>query len=363
MARSNYLRIFRVLEEINRRRTIPDIYHEALEDRLVITFTQPSGPLKRSKTRRPKKEYKLQYENTKAHRVYVEILEDYPQLFIPFILATPPKSCETFKLGGFREKHDLSAVKVDLRPDIRRTLDNIANRKGFNQNRRYRRLICTLFPSGRKPATTAETQNCWAYRAAYLNAVHTIFSEQICSAMEVSPTAHSPECQAPQTTSCVEMKLPKQNYQDAIVLLELSLPIDTIKILFPSANERIICSLSPQSGRGPEPSTQIAEPGRHDSQSEQSTISQSEGYILRGASISAILSVFGPRIWGAIEKSQLRKWEKDNLSEETTDCVSIEIHPRRPHCSTCRVRIGFIDGTYIANRLYAHNRLHNPTYA
>lgn len=55
--------------------------------------------------------------------------------------------------------------------------------------------------------------------------------------MEVSLTAHSPECQAPQTTSCVEMKLPKQNYQDAIVLLELSLLIDIIKILFPSANE------------------------------------------------------------------------------------------------------------------------------
>lgn len=55
--------------------------------------------------------------------------------------------------------------------------------------------------------------------------------------MEVSLTAHSPKCQAPQTTSCVEMKLPKQNYQDAIVLLKLSLPIDTIKILFPFVNE------------------------------------------------------------------------------------------------------------------------------
>lgn len=65
----------------------------------------------------------------------MEILEDYPQLFIPFILATPPKSCETFKLGEFREKYNLSTVKVDLRPNIWWTLDNIANRKGFNQNR------------------------------------------------------------------------------------------------------------------------------------------------------------------------------------------------------------------------------------
>lgn len=273
MARSNYLCIFRVLEEINRRHTIPDIYHEALEDRLVITFTQPSGPLKWSKTHHLKKKYKLQYKNTNVYRVYVEILEDYPQLFIPFILATPPKSCKTFKLGEFWEKHDLSAVKVDLRPDIRRTLDNIANWKGFNQNWQYRRLICTLFSSGRKPAIITEIQNCWAYRAAYLNAMHTIFSKQICSAMEVSLTAYSPECQAPQTTSCVEMKLPKQNYQDAIVLLELSLLIDTIKILFPSANEWIICSLSLQSGRGLEPSMQIAELGCHDSQLEQSTIS------------------------------------------------------------------------------------------
>lgn len=48
---------------------------------------------------------------------------------------------------------------------------------------------------------------------------------------------YSPECQAPQTTLCVEMKLPKQNYQDAIVLLKLSLLIDIIKILFLSVNE------------------------------------------------------------------------------------------------------------------------------
>lgn len=212
MARSNYLRIFRVLEEINQRHTIPDIYHEALEDRLVITFTQPLGPLKQSKTHHPKKEYKLQYKNTNAHRVYMEILEDYPQLFIPFILATPPKSCKTFKLGEFQEKHNLSTVKVDLRPNIQQTLDNIANQKGFNQNQQYQHLICTLFPLGQKPATTAKTQNCWAYRAAYLNTIHTIFSKQICSAMEVSLMAYSPECQAPQTTLCMEIKLPKQNY-------------------------------------------------------------------------------------------------------------------------------------------------------
>ncbi|PYI28638.1 hypothetical protein BP00DRAFT_256236 [Aspergillus indologenus CBS 114.80] len=43
MARSNYLRILRILEEINRCCVIPDIYYKVLEDCLVITFTQPSG--------------------------------------------------------------------------------------------------------------------------------------------------------------------------------------------------------------------------------------------------------------------------------------------------------------------------------
>jgi hypothetical protein len=76
---------------------------------------------------------------------------------------------------------------------------------------------------------------------------------------------YSPECQAPQTTLCMEIKLPKQNYQDAIILLKLSLLIDIIKILFPSANKQIIYLLLPQSGRGPEPSTQIVEPGCYDS--------------------------------------------------------------------------------------------------
>jgi hypothetical protein len=75
--------------------------------------------------------------------------------------------------------------------------------------------------------------------------------------------------------------------------------------------------------------------------------------IFQEASVSAISPIFGSRIGNAIEESQLREWEKANSSHDTTDCVSMEIHPQQPHNGIFRLRIGFVAGTYIANKLYA----------
>lgn len=141
-------------------------------------------------------------------------------------------------------------------------------------------------------------------------------------------------CQTLRTTECVGMKLPKQNYQDAIISVEVCLTEDLIKTLFPSACERILSLASLYS-------------------SEECVQKNNNQDFFQEASVSAISPIFGPRIGNAIEKSQLREWEKADSSHDTTDCVSIEVQPQQPHNGIFRLRIGFIAGTYIANKLYA----------
>lgn len=144
MVRSNHLRFMNVLRELNRRETIPQVYLKDLEQRLVVTFKK-SVPGRRipNKARRSKEEYKLQYTAKKAQQIYVEVAEDLPYLYIPFILAISPKSCEKFDLGLFRRER--LTETVNLKDNIRLILEDIATRNEFDQDRLFRKLIRTLF--------------------------------------------------------------------------------------------------------------------------------------------------------------------------------------------------------------------------
>lgn len=144
MVFSRSLRVFDILQEINRRRTIPAFYREILEERLIITF-KPLGVQKRGKTPRSKEEYRVKYKEKKAQKVYLEILEDYPHIFIPFILAITPKGCERFNVTEFRQNHGLTE-KIDLGDHVRATLESIARKRMFSQNPLFQLLIESVFP-------------------------------------------------------------------------------------------------------------------------------------------------------------------------------------------------------------------------
>lgn len=222
-----------------------------------------------------------------------------------------------------------------------------------------------------KPITSAETNNYWAYQAADLKAIRDIFGNDIYQGVEKSPTRIlEAKCQTLQTTECVGMKLPKQNYQDVIISLEICLTEDLVKTLFPSAWKKIlsVASLSTTGACDQKSIPLVKTPGYQDGLSSKyacmskfflwinlhAYLRKVENSVLfQEASVSAISFIFGPCIGNAIEKSQLREWEKTNSSLNTTDCVSIEIHPQQPHNSTFHLRVGFIAGTYIASKLYA----------
>lgn len=75
-------------------------------------------------------------------------------------------------------------------------------------------------------------------------------------------------------------------------------------------------------------------------------------FTLQRASVSAISSTFSPCVCDAIEKSQLRAWEKNNLLLDITDCVTMETSREQPHHGTIRMRLGSVAGLYIAKNLY-----------
>ncbi|KAL4777188.1 hypothetical protein BDW60DRAFT_95 [Aspergillus nidulans var. acristatus] len=75
--------------------------------------------------------------------------------------------------------------------------------------------------------------------------------------------------------------------------------------------------------------------------------------VFQAAHTSGIPLIFGPRIAEAIEKSQLREWQKRHSFLETTDCDSLKVYSQHPANAVFHLHIGFVSGTYIARTLYA----------
>jgi hypothetical protein len=76
-------------------------------------------------------------------------------------------------------------------------------------------------------------------------------------------------------------------------------------------------------------------------------------FTLKGASISAIVSLFTSKIREAIEASHLRAWEKEVHLLDTTDCVEMKIYRRDPQRGTISIRIGYTIGYPILTELFA----------
>lgn len=108
-----------------------------------------------------------------------------------------------------------------------------------------------------KPITTAESDEHWAYFAADLKAVRNIFGSPICDAVESAPVRIREIAKTPtrQTTECVRTNFPQQNFQDAIVWLDVGSAGELAGTLFPRIDQRsllthqeIIMQAAPMSG-------------------------------------------------------------------------------------------------------------------
>lgn len=190
-----------------------------------------------------------------------------------------------------------------------------------------------------KPVTGVEEDNFWTYGVADMNAIRNILSETIYTLIERSPRrVHESSTQSFQTkTECVKMKIPRQNYQDAILSLEVGID-DESELLFRNIFQDWM--LHRDSSR------------KSQSGSITSFNLQNSGHgvlKLENASVLAI-TTFGSRVDNAVRESQLKKWENENASEYT-QCLAMEINPQT-YYGIIHIRVGFIAGTHMASQLY-----------
>jgi len=184
------------------------------------------------------------------------------------------------------------------------------------------------------------------YDAARLEVIRDIFGDRIYNAIERSPMRmrEIATSRMPQITQCVRASFSQQSFQDAILCLDVGPAVEFARILFPQTSH-------------------MTAPLENESYTGASTLSEHEGistsrledhayFTLTGASVSAISSIFNPTVGDAIKKSDLREWEKGHLLLDTTDCVTMELHRKEPHCGTIRLRVQCIAGVQIAHILY-----------
>lgn len=139
-------RINDIFQELNQSRTIPSLYQDALEDRLLITCQRFSRQQRQTVPRAPN-EYRSQHQRKKASTVYLKILDCDPHLFLPFILAITPKACETFNVFKFQQQK-AEGNRLVLNDSAKLILEDIAKNCKIDSNPHFRRLIEALFPKG-----------------------------------------------------------------------------------------------------------------------------------------------------------------------------------------------------------------------
>ncbi|KAA8652771.1 protein hrmA [Aspergillus tanneri] len=347
--------ISRIYDDLRCSRTIQPLYWDTLEERLLI-FCKPSLRLPRIQTRRSKGEYMSQYRHKKAQGVYLDVLENYTRIFLPFLLAVSARACPRIDLVAVSQ-HLSKQPRIKVNRSTRSILENAAEKVGVFESTNFKRLAELLFvPDDCQtptPTTGAGTEDSWTYNASNLDAVADIFGERIYSAVESSAgrLIEKAKSSISRITESIRSKFPRNNSEDAIVCLNIGFGSDLIRSLFPTAY-RSLFSLETNSRE-----QLVTNSARVLLQQQGPIISATEDrnayFTIEGASVSAIDSIFGPQICQAIQESQLRKWEIEHSLIRTTDCVTVDICRKQPQYGIIRLRIGFGLGIIIANSLHA----------
>lgn len=139
-------RICQVVGVLDQRQSIPSEYEPIFEERIVL-ICNPLERLPRKATPRPKAEYKAHDLLKKARKIYLEVLERFPLVFVPFILAVSPASCQTWKASEMWR--DLQGCKATpLSNNIYNYMERLAIDRGIHQTAVYKRIKQLLYPKG-----------------------------------------------------------------------------------------------------------------------------------------------------------------------------------------------------------------------
>lgn len=230
--------IYRKRDEISLTRNIPSSDIEVLDQRLAIAF----GPASKHKPQRKRVEgqknidYRGPHQRKKACAVYLQVLEEDPFIFIPFILVVSPRQCETLNVVLFRQHHSRRRIHF-YSNQAWSVIRSIAAKHNFEQNQTFQSFTKSLDET-KPPATGAEGQDAYVLEASDFTSIKRIFGETICNAVQCSPAQIISGKTGPLTTG-VRTKVPLQRPQDTIVSISVGAGIEVAKVLFPSASHKI----------------------------------------------------------------------------------------------------------------------------
>ena len=139
--------IYNVHKEIRKRGAIPSHRHKELEDRLVIACKE-SQRQPRAEVPRERKEILAKARQKKAHKLYLQVLDEDCHIFLAFILAISPRACCSFNLDSFFRHYEGRQCKLQLGIETKGLLDEIASRRGLIRNPHLDKLMKLVFPQG-----------------------------------------------------------------------------------------------------------------------------------------------------------------------------------------------------------------------
>jgi hypothetical protein len=138
--------ITHIHDEITRTDNIPATYWETLDERILI-FGKSHGRLPRNEEPRKKQEYMSHFRLKNAQKVYVSVLERAPHYFIPFLLATSPRACQSIKLDNIIDCLNKPS-RLPLNKNIQSIIEKAARKAAIFDSSNFQRLIQLLFAQG-----------------------------------------------------------------------------------------------------------------------------------------------------------------------------------------------------------------------
>jgi hypothetical protein len=145
-ASRHWSRVDKISKEIDQRQTIPSKYRASLGERLVVACKLLARQPRRE-TLRSRQEIQAHHLLKKAQSAYLEILDDAPHLFLPYVIATPPKSCGRYDSSEFCRSHK-QKNRIRIGDKVKTTLEDIANENEFSQSPHYKIIVEQLFSEG-----------------------------------------------------------------------------------------------------------------------------------------------------------------------------------------------------------------------
>lgn len=245
----DFTAVYRKMDEIETSQTIPAADQTLLGERLAIACVAQETQQRRLKPLE-NREYLLQTRQRKARRIYLEVLEKDPCIFLAFILTVSPRVSYRIDISRFFQQH--RERKIFLSNDANLLLWKIAIKHGVDKTVHFRKLMRSIFEL-RPPVTGAEAEgneNC-SLDMCDLSAIRIAFGDKICDAIERSPTHLSKKLNGhfSRTTECIQTKVPYDGYQDTIIRLDVGSALELADLLFPLASRKIesVLSVSPPS--------------------------------------------------------------------------------------------------------------------